>query len=203
MAYAVPEAARVSKNNPGGIQRLTPSGKGLQMGNVSNLITDMTIKGADNDEIARAVRHSMVVIDAEKHYLNYRQSAIDNGIAELKTKYQGGANRGASTLISRSTSEQRVPERRERVDIDPDTGKKIYYNTNRTYVNRRGVVTPYTTSSTKGAEADDAFTLSSGTAMESIYANYSNQLKSMANDSRRNLVATKNIPYSPSASALF
>ena len=47
------------------------------MGDVSNLITDMTIKGAKESEIARAVRHSMVVIDAEKHNLNYKQSHID------------------------------------------------------------------------------------------------------------------------------
>jgi len=78
------------------------------MGVVSNLITDMTIRQANNNEIAAAVRHSMVVIDAEKHGLNYRQSAIDNNIAALKEKYQGGARYGASTLISRATSEIRV-----------------------------------------------------------------------------------------------
>lgn len=36
-----------------------------EMGVISNLITDMTIKGATREELARAVRHSMVVIDAE------------------------------------------------------------------------------------------------------------------------------------------
>ena len=41
-----------------------------EMGKVSNLITDMTLKGATQDELARAVRHSMVVIDAEKHKLD-------------------------------------------------------------------------------------------------------------------------------------
>ena len=48
------------------------------MGDVSNLITDMTIKGANNDELARAVRHSMVVIDSEKHNLDVKASARDN-----------------------------------------------------------------------------------------------------------------------------
>ena len=86
--------------------RMSSATKGIEMGNVSNLITDMTIKGANTDEIARAVRHSMVVIDAEKHHLNYKQSAIDHRIAELKKTYQGGANRAASTLISRAKSEK-------------------------------------------------------------------------------------------------
>lgn len=87
--------------------------KQMQMGSVSNLITDMTIKGADWDEIAAADRHSMVIIDAQKHNLNWRQSEKDNHIAELKTKYQGGPNAGASTLISRASSEARPLERKE------------------------------------------------------------------------------------------
>ena len=78
-----------------------------EMGRISNLITDMTIKGADTDELARAVRHSMVVIDAEKHKLDYKQSEIDNGIKELKQKYQEG---GASTLLSRAKSQSSIPK---------------------------------------------------------------------------------------------
>lgn len=51
-----------------------------EMGKISNLITDMTLAGADDNKMARAVRHSMVVIDAEKHHLDYKQSEIDNNI---------------------------------------------------------------------------------------------------------------------------
>lgn len=83
--------------------------KQLQMGVVSNLITDMTIKGASQSELARAVKHSMVVIDSEKHNLDYKQSAKDNGINALRKKYQANINpdtgkstTSASTLISRS-----------------------------------------------------------------------------------------------------
>ena len=75
-----------------------------QMGKISNLITDMTLKGASESELARAVRHSMVVIDAEKHNLNYKQSERDNGIAALKKKYQGGTTKGAATLIDRKST---------------------------------------------------------------------------------------------------
>lgn len=123
---------------PPGMIRPGKPGSGFkkqnQMGDVSNLITDMTIKGATSDEIARAVRHSMVVIDAEKHNLNWKQSAIDNGIAQLKTKYQGGPRSGASTLISRASSEERVRSRKE--TIDPTTGKKVYSYTGETYIQK-------------------------------------------------------------------
>jgi predicted transcriptional regulator len=164
-----------------------------EMGNVSNLITDMTIKGAPHSEIAQAVRHSMVIIDSEKHRLNYRQSAVDNGIAALKEKYQsseGSSGRGAATIISRAKSPVRVDERKDRLasqggPIDPATGKRMYQPTGRTYLNKEGVVTPKTTKTTKLAEAEDAFELSSGTQMEAIYAIHSNALKGMANEARR------------------
>lgn len=89
-----------------------------QMGEISNLITDMTLKGATDGEIERAVRHSMVIIDTGKHKLDWKQSYIDNGIAELKDKWQGHINpetgsysTGSSTLISRAKSPIDVPKR--------------------------------------------------------------------------------------------
>lgn len=88
------------------------SNTGTQMGIISNLITDMTLKGATSDELARAVRHSMVVIDAEKHKLDYKQSEIDNNIAQLHEKYQGKKGGGASTIISRAKGEISVPARK-------------------------------------------------------------------------------------------
>lgn len=180
-----------------GMKVMSPRTKQLKMGDVSNLITDMTIKGATNDEIERAVRHSMVVIDAEKHKLNYKQSYIDNGIAELKKKYQGSERSGASTLISKASSEARVPTRKE--SVDPATGKKVYIYTNETYVDRSGKTLPRTIKSTKMAETSDAFTLSSGTAMEEVYATHANKLKSLANQARKAAIDTKPTPYSPSA----
>ena len=113
-----------------GMPKMSPKQKQTEMGKVSNLITDMTIKGANTHEIARAVRHSMVVIDAEKHNLNYKQSYVDNGIRQLKEKYQGvnskGQPKGASTLISLTTSEVKVPHRKSSYRIDPNTGEKIW-----------------------------------------------------------------------------
>lgn len=206
-----------------GMKVMSSKTKQTEMGKVSNLITDMTIKGASADEIARAVKHSMVVIDAEKHKLNYEQSYIDNDIAALKAKYQGGERKGASTLISQASSTIRVAERKagqqivdpetgkiRRVYIDPKTGKKLYEETNRTYNDYKK--DPKTgeyilkkenvkalSEVTKMEQTDDAFTLSSGTVMESVYANYANNLKALANESRKKSLEVEAIKYSPSA----
>lgn len=182
-----------------GMSTISSKNKQTEMGKVSNLITDMTIKGANPDEIARAVRHSMVVIDAEKHNLNYKQSFIDNGIADLKTKYQGGPRKGASTLVSRASSEIRVDQRKEAYKADPVTGKKIFIPTGEVYVNSKGKVVKNTTKSTKMYETDDANTLSSGTQMEKVYADYANSLKDLGNTARKTSLETPSIKMSPSA----
>jgi predicted transcriptional regulator len=187
-----------------GMKRMSARTKAIEMGQVSNLITDMTIRGASTQELARAVRHSMVVIDAEKHNLNYRQSAIDNGIPQLKAKYQGGSRAGASTLISRASSSVRVAERKPRPvseggPIDRATGQKMYVPTGQTYTNRRGQQVTRTFESRKLAETNNAHTLSSGTPIEKVYADHSNKLKALANQARKTLVNVKTTPYSPAA----
>lgn len=176
--------------------------KQLKMGDISNLITDMTIKGAPPSEIVRAVKHSMVVIDAEKHKLNYTKSYVDNGIPELKTRYQGGANRGAATLISRAKSEQRVDFRKDR-PANKETGEKVYEYTGETYINKNGKEVKKTLSSNKMNETSDAFTLSSGTPMEIVYAEYANKLKALSNQSRKEALAIVFPPTSPSAKKLY
>lgn len=194
-----------------GMKKLEGDAKQNEMGSVSNLITDMTIMGASQTEIAAAVRHSMVVIDAEKHNLNYKQSYIDNGIANLQKKYQGRAGGGASTIISRAGGRIDVPDRQPRRaskggPIDPVTGKKVYEYTGKTYINKDGKVVPRTKRSEKLAETDDAFTLvssPSGTPIENTYATYSNQMKALANRARKESLGVKNIPYSPSAKKVY
>lgn len=199
-----------------GMKKMTPKQKQTEMGKVSNLITDMTIRGANDHEIAAAVRHSMVVIDAEKHNLNYKQSYVDNGIAHLKNKYQvkpDGKAGGASTLISRSTSTVRVPKfSPNKFTIDRDTGEKIYRTQEETYVERKtnkrtGVVTektvPRLTKVDLGAVTKDAHTLSSGTPIEGIYADHSNRLKALGNQARKVMVNTPSVAYSPSAKKIY
>lgn len=111
------------------IRKMTAQEKGMQMGLVSNLITDMTLMGAPASDIARAVKHSMVVIDAEKHDLDWRRSLRENNIEQLFLKYQKRRQGGASTLISRATSPQEVDERKAgEYRIDPETGKpRVFY----------------------------------------------------------------------------
>lgn len=180
-----------------------------EMGVVSNLITDMTLKGATQDELARAVRHSMVVIDAEKHKLDYKQSEIDNGIASLKKKYQGTVDEdgryheGASTLISRAKSEVSVVKRQGSPRIDEETGEQIWKNVDDPiYTDRRtGKTKVRTQPSTKMAETKDAFTLVSeaDTPVERAYATYANKMKVLGNQARLEILATGKVPYSASA----
>lgn len=159
-----------------------------QMGVISNLITDMTLGGADEKELARAVKHSMVVIDAEKHKLDYKQSEIDNNIAALKKKYQRTIDEdgnikigGASTILSRAKGEVSVIKRqgtpkvnvkgKEWYDPTKPEGALIYKNADNaeytyTKTNKRTgettEVTGYKTQkSTRMAETDDARTLMS------------------------------------------
>lgn len=205
---------------------------GTQMGIVSNLITDMTLKGATQDELARAVRHSMVVIDAEKHKLDYKQSEIDNGIAALKKKYQSYVDSdghvhsgGASTLISRSKGEQSVLKRQGSPQInikgkewyDPTkpegsliwkTAEDVAYQVPK--VNKRtGEVTVETKyrmqKSTKMAETSDARTLISDadTPMERAYSDYANRMKNLANQARLEMVNTGKIAYSANAKKIY
>lgn len=180
--------------------------KQTQMGTISNLITDMSIKSASQDEIARAVRHSMVVIDAEKHNLNWKQSYIDNGIAELKTKYQGSARSGSSTLISRASSPLHVPQRQIGYRINKETGEKIFRETGETYISKKtGKKVVRTTESTKMAEASDAYSLitGEGTPIERAYADYANKMKALGNQARKSLIDTPSHKYDPAAKKMY
>ena len=178
-----------------GMKVISEANKQKQMGIVSNLITDMTLKGAPDDELVRAVKHSMVVIDSKKHELNWKGSYQDNGIAELHKKWQGKETGGAATLISRSKNEQRVPQRKSTVKIDKETGKKIYTETGE--LNKKGL--PKMDKSTKMRETDDARKLSSGTRMEEVYADYANNMKKLANKARKDSLEIKHYTPSPSA----
>ena len=175
-----------------GMKKMTDKEKQREMGIVSNLITDMTIQGAPDEKIIRAVKQSMVVIDAQKHGYDWKASEKDLGIDALKKEYQNGG--GASTLISQAKSVKRVNKRALGYDIDPNTGEKIYRETGESYFkpkkDRKGNIIGWTevirqSESTKMAEAKDAHELSSGTMVEEAYANYANALKSLANQARK------------------
>lgn len=207
--YKIPAGSNIKKMGEKG-----GGNKQTEMGKISNLITDMTIAGAPHSEIARAVKHSMVVIDAEKHGLDYKQSAKDNGILELKKKYQArpdGTAGGAATLISRATAEVRIPDRKPRSvknggPIDPVTGRKMYEpDPKATYVDKNGRTVTRQIKVKRLAEVPDAYQLMStnGTPIEAVYANHSNQLKALANEARKTAYMTPPIKYNPSANKVY
>ncbi len=179
-----------------GMKKINPDYKQKQMGVVSNLITDMTLQGAPNSEIARAVKYSMCIIDAEKHNLDYKRCYQDCDIDSLKKEYQGGG--GVATLISRAKSEVRVPERKNfSVDRDtnPLTGERKFRETGRSFTDKNGVKSYAEEKSTRMFETNDARTLISDadTPTERAYANYANRLKALANQARKEYVATPSI----------
>ena len=199
--------------------------KQMQMGVVSNLITDMTLQGATPEELAAAVRHSMVVIDAVKHKLNYKQSEIDNNISALHKKYQGKTTGGASTILSRAKGEYDVDKRqgspkvnlkgKEWYDPSRPEGALIYktaddveYTVKK--VNKRTgeetLVTKHRTQkSTNMAETDDAYTLlSDGRYPKEIaYADYANAMKALANKARKEKMTTGKIEYDKNAKKVY
>ena len=200
-AYAVPEG------NPNNVRLMKKEEKQREMGVISNLITDMTLRGADEDELARAVKHSMVVIDAEKHKLDYKRSERENGIPELKQKWQIRVDEegntkygGASTLLSRRKQTVRVPERRGSVRIDKETGEYIYKESGRTFTDpKSGKKRLAEDTVSLISETKDARTLSSGTVQENLYADFSNKLKAMARQARKEAENMPGLKYSPAA----
>lgn len=228
--------------------------KGLEMGKSTNLIADMTLKGAPPNDIARAVKYAQVVIDAEKHQLDWKRCYEEQGIADLKRKWQdnGDGKVGASTIISRAKSPTDIPLRKARTGIsplntNPETGEKIerleddskrFYDELKpvrvkdangrylrdsngdyvyeTTVDKNGVakikkaptgkILERTATSTKMAEAKDAYTLTSGGSKqnpgylkEGIYAEYANTMKDLANKARKEYLATPNLKRDPDA----
>lgn len=180
--------------------------KQKQMGIVSNLITDMTLRLAPEEDIAAAVRHSMVVIDAEKHKLNYKQSEKDNHIDELKKKYQTRLTEdgelkegGASTLLSRKKQSVRVPERKGSPQINKETGEVTYKESGRTYVDENGKTVRAEIEVPLMSVTKDARTLSSGTPQEEAYAAYANKLLDLANQARKEAVNMPRLTYDPKA----
>lgn len=197
---------------------------GKEMGVITNLITDMQVQGARPEHVIRAVKHSMVVIDAEKHQLNYKESERQNNIAQLKELYQSHPNDpgkkpgGATTLLSRATAKERVAEFKERSAkdggrIDPETGAIVYTPTNRTrsvfdkktntYTDEKVLVT---TEAKRLALTNDAYDLISpdrATPVERLYADHANEMKALANQARLKSVRTQSPKINPKAKAVY
>lgn len=197
---------------------------GLEMGKITNLITDMQVQGASPEHIVRAVKHSMVVIDAEKHNLNYKQSEIDNGIKSLVQQYQASTKAdgtpktgGATTLLSRATAGETIPERKLRPAkeggaIDPETGALVYVPKGKminkydpktgTYLDEK---VPTTESVKRLALTKDAFSLTRdrNDPVERMYAEHANAMKAEANAARLRASKIPNPPQNKAAKVVY
>lgn len=194
-----------------------------QMGIISNLIMDMTIIGADDKEFERAIRHSMVVIDAEKHHLDYRASELKEDIKGLKRKYQGHINpetgkyaEGASTLLTRAKSKKDIVKTKGTPKINdpakewydpsiPD-GSLIKRHVEEKFIDpKTGRERVRMMESTKMAETHDARTLESDYhhPTERLYADFANTCKGLANQARMEMVNTGRLQYNPSAKVAY
>ena len=179
-----------------------------EMGEISNLITDMTIRGASEAKIARAVKHSMVVIDAAKHKLDYKLSYERNGIQALQEEYQpkpDGKFGGASTLISRARGQDRRPQEKLRPvseggPVNKRTGELVYVPTGKTSYKTGKLIEE---TKPKLARVSDAKKLSSGTTIEEVYAGHSNRMKGLANQARKSELNTPRAPWSSSARKVY
>lgn len=181
---------------------ITNSIKQNQMGQVTNLIADMTLGGAPNSQIVRAVKHSMVVIDSLKHNLDWKRSEEENGIIDLKKEWQGvsektGQAKGASTILTRAKGKVYINQRKEVNDVTNMTPEEVkrYRNGEIIYRETGNTKTDYKTGKTtakqmKVSQMDtvtNAFDLvkNPANAKEVAYANYANDLKSIANEARK------------------
>lgn len=196
-----------------------------KMGIVTNLITDMSLRGAKEDEMVRAIKMAQLIIDAEKHKLNWKGAEEEYRIAELHEKYQGKKTGGAVTIISKASGEAHVPEREKYSKINPETGEKEYKLTHKKKVwfvdpetgkkyyknllpkqpgydpNAKDVLIK----STKMAEEKDARNLISPYRhpIEIVYATYANQMKAMGNEARKESLVKRDTPYSIQAAKTY
>lgn len=224
--------AKVEYGYRDGMRVMSEKAKQMYMGIASNLISDMNLKGANDAEMARAVKYSMTVIDAPKHRLDYIRAKEDLQIEELKKRYQmhpDGSYGGASTIISRAKGKTYVPLRKGSAQWDPETGEESYKtapDSKRYYykrykedskdgkhkkgdyiLDRNGnkKLVERKTEITQMMATKDARTLVNNpdNDMEMLYANYANKLKSLANEARKAYLATENSTYDPNAAKAY
>lgn len=199
-------------------QLMSEKSKGRHMGEITNLITDMSIKGANPDDLTRAVKYSMVVIDAPKHKLDYKRAQKELRIADLKKRYQSkdeDGKGGAGTIVSRAKSQTHPLKTKEITSPSMMTpsekkrwleGENIFRLTGeKTYKGN-----PVTQKSNKMRDTDDPYKLTSGgskknpgTTIEKYYADYASHMKDLAKAARKEMRATKNAEWVRSAAKAY
>lgn len=230
--YQLPKEVRDTAKTKNPDKRLIVSDtqRGTEMGKATNLLMDITLAGASGDELCNATKYAMVVIDAKKHGLDWKQAYEDFGIKELKEKYRGNGSAGASTLITKSTSEEHVPYFNYTTDKSKMTTEQLEaYNNGENIRNYKeklvskpdkkdketGKVLSWkqeqaTKTSNKmieafasGGNAFDLIDPSRVTTQEVIYANYANKVHDLGNAARKEYRETKTYKVDKEAAKLY
>lgn len=182
---------------------MTAKMKGREMGKTTNLLADMSELGAPPEDIAKVAKYNMVVIDAYKHKLDWRQAYKDFNIAELTKKWKKG------TIITETNKVVKVDEYRPYTKIDPQTGEKILEKSGKTFVNKKGeeVSLKENVKQALLPEYKDSFKLThdpnNPTPIERVYAEYSNNMKDLGNQARLEWTKIKADPVNENASKAY
>ena len=208
----------------GKLPKMPDKTKQQMMGITTNLIQDMTLKGAPAEDLIPAVKYSMVVIDAQKHSLDYKKAYADYNIAKLNEKYRGSARAGASTIVTRAGAETYIPQRKIARSnkekgivngIDIHTGNKVYEETGKVKwtpkkdKNTGEIIGWKQTKKLDKVEkmylADDAFELvgDKEDPKERLYAGFANTMKDLARKSRLIAVNTENMKRNPDSVKMY
>lgn len=189
------------------------------MGKCTNLIADMTLKGAPAEDLIPAVKFSMVIIDAKKHNLDWKKAYEDFDIDRLNVKYRGRKNAGASTIITKAGADYYVDQRKAAPSskekgivggIDINTGKKVYVETGKTrLVYDKDPITGEKINAREKKVQDkikkmdyfDPYELVGDMEdpKERAYAEYATNMKNLANEARKIAVNTPNMHRNPEA----
>lgn len=214
---------------PGTFTLMKKQTKQTQMGIVSNLVNDMTLQKASDSEMTRAVRHSMVVIDAEKHKLNYKRSEKENGIDALKKKYQIHIDKvDYSKLSGIDPNTNKVVKVISSAELKSHTGNKKSSGASTVISRRKNQVTTGgqeveipnpTKRNPNGTRTvirkakksyitsmlDDAsiYLKPNSTQIEKDYVGYINQLKSRKNTIDKEIMTIKTKPRDPKAALIY
>lgn len=199
--YEIPEGSKVKP--------ITAAHKNKMMGEATNLLMDMSFAGAPDGEINRAVKFCYVIIDSEKHKLDWKRAYKDFDIDGLKKKWQakidpetGKESYGAGTIITRAKSPKFTEVYKRKWKPDKNTGEWLYEDTpqmKNTWVRKEDGTTEVTGKTPKMQKVplmttvSDARELMSGpdhigTEKERVYAAYANDMKALANEARRVMV---------------
>jgi len=80
------------------VPTIDPKTRASEMSRISNLLTDMIISKADEDELMRLVHHAMVLVESRVYNLDWKKSEKDHDIDGLMEKYSVNPRRNKQLI---------------------------------------------------------------------------------------------------------